>query len=151
MSPIAQNEEGAGSWMKPGYTRLGRDHDNAGAGNGMDDDWETAYFGNTDQPPDGDFDEDGTSNLDEFLSQTDPSDAESVLAIISWHLRADGFAHLSWNAVRSQLCEVQYRDLLEAEGDWLAFTRVDATCSGTVSIVVPIEDLDRRSSAPCCS
>ena len=33
---------------------------------------------------------------------------------------------------------------MTAEGDWLPFTRVDVTCSGTVSIGVPIEDLDRR-------
>jgi hypothetical protein len=40
--------------------------------NGMDDEWEMAQFGNTNQPSSGDFDGDGFSNLDEFLAGTSP-------------------------------------------------------------------------------
>ncbi|NQT83582.1 PKD domain-containing protein [bacterium] len=140
---IAQNGNGAGSAMKPRYIWVIKDADNAGAGDRMDDDWEIAYFGTTDQPPDGDFDKDGTSNLDEFLSGTDPRDEESVLAITNWRNEADGFAYLSWDAIQSNLYEVQYKVMLEGDGEWLPFTRVDITRS-TVSIGLPTEDFDSR-------
>ena len=141
---IAQNGEGAGSHTKPRYIWIVRDDDNAGAGDGMDDDWEIAYFRTAEQPPDGDFDHDGSTNLDEFLAGTDPSDAESVLAITAWQIKADGFVYLSWDATALSLYEVQYNDLLENDCDWLPFTRVDVTPSGTVSIGLPTDDSGRR-------
>jgi alpha-tubulin suppressor-like RCC1 family protein len=42
--------------------------------NGMDDRWESEYFGGLGQSPDTDFDGDGISNLQEFLRGTDPRD-----------------------------------------------------------------------------
>ena len=50
-------------------------------GNGMDDDWEIAQFGNTNQPAAGDFDGDGFSNLNEFLAGTSPKNPLSRLII----------------------------------------------------------------------
>jgi hypothetical protein len=42
-------------------------------GDGMPDAWEIQYFGNTAQPPSGDYDGDGANNLTEFLQGRDPT------------------------------------------------------------------------------
>ena len=47
----------------------GGDSDN----DGMLDDWELGFFGNLDQNPNDDFDEDGISNLDEYTQGTNPT------------------------------------------------------------------------------
>ena len=46
-------------------------------GNGIPDWYESLYFGNLNQPGDGDYDGDGVSNLDEYLEGTDPTDPTS--------------------------------------------------------------------------
>jgi hypothetical protein len=53
------------------------DHD------GLDDEWEMENFGNLDQDADGDFDNDGVSNLQEFLDGTDPCHANASIAFES--------------------------------------------------------------------
>jgi len=49
-------------------------------GDNLPDVWELQYFGNLDQAADGDFDQDGSSNLEEYLDGTDPTANSSVLA-----------------------------------------------------------------------
>src|SRR5262249_17056243 len=44
---------------------------------GMLDAWELHYFGSLNQAPTSDFDNDGVSNLSEFLEGTDPTDRNS--------------------------------------------------------------------------
>ena len=51
----------------------GEDSDN----DGLPDSWEDRFFGNLKQLPKGDFDKDGFNNLEEYVSGTDPGDAES--------------------------------------------------------------------------
>ena len=46
-------------------------------GVGMPDWWQMQYFGNLNQPPDGDYDGDGVNNLDEYLEGTNPTNAAS--------------------------------------------------------------------------
>ena len=46
-------------------------------GDGMDDLWEVANFGNLSQPATGDFDSDGLNNVGEFSAGTDPKDADT--------------------------------------------------------------------------
>jgi hypothetical protein len=46
-------------------------------GVGMPDWWQMQYFGNLDQPPDGDYDGDGVDNLDEYLEGTNPTNPAS--------------------------------------------------------------------------
>ena len=46
-------------------------------GNGIPDWWELKYFGNLNQPADGDFDGDGVSNIDEYREGTIPNNAAS--------------------------------------------------------------------------
>jgi hypothetical protein len=58
---------------------------------GMLDPWEIQYFGNLSQPPGGDFDKDGSTNLQEFRNQTSPIDAASVLYLLT--VLAPGGSH----------------------------------------------------------
>ncbi len=53
-------------------------------GDGLPDTWEMAYFGNLDQWPDGDYDGDGLTNLEEFQLGKDPtrSDAPADVAVL---------------------------------------------------------------------
>jgi hypothetical protein len=46
-------------------------------GVGMPDWWQMQYFGNLNQPPDGDYDGDGVNNRDEYLEGTNPTNAAS--------------------------------------------------------------------------
>jgi len=46
-------------------------------GDGMDDAWEIQFFGNLDQIAFGDFDNDGSFNIDEFEGGSDPTDPHS--------------------------------------------------------------------------
>lgn len=48
-------------------------------GVGMPDSWQLAHFGNLNQLPNRDFDGDGSSNLQEFLNGTNPTNSASVL------------------------------------------------------------------------
>jgi hypothetical protein len=47
-------------------------------GDGLFDDWEQEHFGNLDQGPEHDFDEDDFSNLEELLAESDPADSEKA-------------------------------------------------------------------------
>lgn len=49
-------------------------------GDGLPDAWELDHFGSLDQTADGDFDQDGYSNLAEYLAVTDPVSAASIPA-----------------------------------------------------------------------
>lgn len=52
---------------------------------GMDDAWEVAYFGSTTGAlASADSDLDGLNNLNEYISGTDPKDADSVFRVV-WH------------------------------------------------------------------
>jgi len=48
---------------------------------GLPDEWETQFFGNTSPDPMQDADNDGTPNIGEYLAGTDPSDPASLLRI----------------------------------------------------------------------
>ncbi len=50
-------------------------------GNGLPDWWEELYFGRTGVDPNGDADQDGLSNLQEFVADTNPTDASSALRL----------------------------------------------------------------------
>ena len=71
------------SVLTPRQIVLGLSDANA---NGMDDRWETDFFGNLNQPAAGDFDGDGFTNLREFQDQTSPIDyfngARPIISVV---------------------------------------------------------------------
>ncbi len=79
---------------------IDNDHD------GMDDHWEIAYFNSTNHPdgnPGDDYDLDGQSNLDEYISGMNPTNAASRFAV-----EIDGSPHftISWNAAINRVYDV---------------------------------------------
>ncbi len=51
-------------------------------GDGMEDDWEMAYFNTLDRDGSGDFDHDGASDRDEFRAGTNPANDASILRVL---------------------------------------------------------------------
>ena len=96
-----------------------------GDGDGMLDDWEIGYFGSTNAPrgsASADFDGDGLNNLAEYLSGTNPTNAQSRLVITRiQHLPDSRFA-ISWPGTTGRVYN------LAAAFNWTTgFTNVLAT------------------------
>ena len=101
----------AANWRKsnsPGGTPgvvdssfVDNDHD------GMDDNWEIAYFNSTNHPngnPGDDYDLDGQSNFDEYISGMNPTNASSRFAAALSSV--DPHFIISWNAASNRVYDV---------------------------------------------
>jgi len=94
-------------------TRIGgQDSD----GDGMDDDWEVAYFGNLSRNGSGDFDGDGQSDLQEFRAGTDPTNQGSVLRAITVSGAGSSSVNVLWTSVPGKTYRVQYKDVVSVSG-----------------------------------
>lgn len=76
-------------------------------GNGLPDAWEAAY-GVTD--PNGDDDGDGQNNLAEYLANTNPTNAASVLRFMFAGVRSNGVVDLAWPSVGGTRYRIQYNN-----------------------------------------
>ncbi len=75
-------------------------------GNGINDDWEVANFGNIGVDPNADPDGDGQNNLAEFLAGIDPNNAGSALRITSIAPEGDNI-NIAWATVGGKTNVVQ--------------------------------------------
>jgi hypothetical protein len=93
-------------------------------GDGMPNDWEQTYSLSPDDPADADLDADGDgqSNLQEYLSGTNPREASSRLIFDSVAASA-GMVTMRFTAVANRSYTIQYRDDLTA-GGWVRLTNV---------------------------
>jgi Tol biopolymer transport system component len=91
-------------------------------GDGMDDDWEMAYFDTLDRDGTDDFDGDGHTDLEEFLAGTDPTDANSILRAMLL-LAPDGTTTVLWHSVPGKSYRVEFKDGLD-EGGWVGIPGV---------------------------
>jgi hypothetical protein len=109
--------------------------DNAGGGNldvdedGLPNDWESAHGldpldGNGEQGAGGDPDNDGQTNLQEYLSGTHPRDPGSFLRVDSISTNATAVV-VRFTAIAGKTYSVLYRDAL-AGGDWAKLSDVPA-------------------------
>src|SRR5262249_40231590 len=82
--------------------------------NGIPDVWEAAYFGSPTGVTnrDADFDGDGVSNWQEYISGTDPTDPSSYLKVR--RISASGSAVIEFNAISNRTYSVQYKDGIDA-------------------------------------
>ncbi|HXI50321.1 MAG TPA: hypothetical protein VNH84_02420, partial [Candidatus Saccharimonadales bacterium] len=103
-------------------------------GDGMDDDWEMAYFGTLDRDGSGDFDQDGASDLAEFLAGTNPANDASILRVLrltTGLAQADPHQRtvvLLWSASPGRTYRVQVKS--DANAPWTAVPG-DVTAAGT--------------------
>jgi Tol biopolymer transport system component len=102
-------------------------------GDGMDDDWEVAFFGSFSRDGAGDFDVDGMSDLQEFLAGTDPTNLGSVLRVVTVSLASGGSTGLYWGASPGKSYRVEYKDDLGA-ATWKELSRVMATSTSASAV-----------------
>jgi hypothetical protein len=76
-------------------------------GNGLPDNWETAYFNHIGVSPTADADQDGMSNLAEYKAGTVPTDAQSVFEFIDIQVEATGGARVKWSSVANKNYTIQ--------------------------------------------
>ncbi|MBP7825981.1 MAG: lamin tail domain-containing protein [Verrucomicrobia bacterium] len=107
-------------------------------GDGMPDAWELVHGLDPDSPLDADLDadQDGASNLQEYLVGTDPQDADSVFAFTDIRTEGSGL-RLQFHAVQGRTYSVQTRDLATS-GSWQTITNLTMTGeTGSHAVWVP--------------
>jgi hypothetical protein len=79
---------------------------------GLDDDWEMAFFNGLSRTGNEDTDDDQLSNMQEFIAGTDPTNQGSVLRVITFTIgnRIQG----TWKAIVGKEYRVQYTDEISA-------------------------------------
>jgi Tol biopolymer transport system component len=103
-------------------------------GDGMDDDWEMAFFNTLARDGTADFDGDGSTDLDEFRAGTDPTNQGSVLRAMTLTPWAGGATTVLWPAVPGRAYQVQWKDDL-SQGSWQTLPGA-VTISGSTGSMV---------------
>ena len=113
-------------------------------GDGMPDDWEIAHQLNPDYAGDAalDPDQDGFSNLQEYLAGTDPHDSASLLRFEPVAVR-NGAIVLQFTQVAGKSYSVLYRDSFSG-GAWLKLKDVPPSSITTMTEVVVAPPVDSR-------
>ncbi len=108
-------------------------------GDGMDDDWEIAYFGDLSRDGSGDFDGDGQTDLQEFRAGTDPTNKGSVLRAITV-TRVGRGTTIFWNAITGRSYRVEFKQKLD-DPAW-------TTVSGQVQVNGTTGWIDDSTASP---
>jgi hypothetical protein len=88
-------------------------------GDGLDDDWEMAYFGDLSRNGAGDFDSDGQTDREEFLAGTNPTSDASLLRVLTLSSLSGGNTRILWSAVPGRTYRVQFKNTVSDE-QWSA-------------------------------
>ncbi len=84
---------------------------------GLDDEWEMAYFDTLSRDGTGDFDGDGSTDLQEFRAGTDPTDRASILRVLTIDSLDGSSRTILWTAQPGRSYRVQFkRDVTDP--DW---------------------------------
>jgi hypothetical protein len=101
-------------------------------GNGLNDDWEIANFGQLGVNPSADPDGDGFTNLQEFQAGTNPNDAHSAPVIATATPSGNDFV-ITFPTIAGKNYEVQRSDELPT---WSPFTNF--TAGGPSSLAIDL-------------
>jgi len=104
-------------------------------GDGMDDDWELAYFNTLGRDGTGDFDGDGQTDLQEFRAGTDPTNKGSVLRALTVS-RVGGGTTVFWNAVPGRSYRIEFKDNVD-DASWTTVSGQVQTSGATGWIADP--------------
>jgi hypothetical protein len=94
-------------------------------GDGLDDDWEVAYFGNLSRDGSSDFDNDGQTDLQEFRAGTDPTNINSIFRVLTVAPLGGGGTRVMWIGNPNRSYRVEFKADLGGSS-W-------TTLNGTVS------------------
>jgi hypothetical protein len=103
-------------------------------GDGMEDDWEVAYFGNLSRDGLGDFDHDGANDVQEFRTWTDPTNLNSILRVLTVSPVYGSSRWLYWTGNSNLSHRVEFKDDLSVPG-WTALPGTNFWNGTTASIV----------------
>ena len=84
---------------------------------GLPDDWELAYFNTLGRDGTGDYDGDGQSDRAEWLSGTDPTNASSVLHVLTLSAPGGGPVRAYWSSEPGKTYRLQYLNSV-SDSDW---------------------------------
>jgi len=111
-------------------------------GDGLDDDWEWAHFGTLGRDGHTDFDGDGQSDLQEYLSGTDPGSANSALKLLTVASLAEG-SLIFWTSTPGKAYRVQFKNNLD-EPAWTDLPGLVTASDSTSSKLDPSAGLPRQ-------
>jgi YD repeat-containing protein len=109
-------------------------------GDGMADTWEQLYFGNLLRNGSGDFDNDGFTDLNEFLADTHPTNSNSVLKVLPNPTISGGSVTVEWAAVAGKSYRLQFKNSL-GDASWTDVPG-DVTAAATI-----VNKVDASASA----
>ncbi len=122
-------------------------------GDGMEDDWEVAYFNTLARDGSGDFDNDGSNDRDEFRAGTSPANDASILRVLRLTTGvAEGNAAarttvILWQAIPGRTYRVETKE--DIRMPWVA-VGVNVVATGVAASVTHEQDVDwvdnRRNS-----
>jgi hypothetical protein len=117
---VVTNSAGAVTTLVATVTVLPRDSDT----NGLGDDWEMLYFGHLGVNPGADPDNDGMSNLQEYVAGTDPTNALSLLKLQVSKGGGGGGTFLRFLTMSNISYTLQFRTNLNQE-PWLKLVDIN--------------------------
>lgn len=119
--------------------RLGTDSDH----DGLDDEWEIAWFGSLDRTGAGDFDGDGLSDAAEFKIGSNPTNGKSCLAVFTLSSVSGNARQIFWSGLPGRNYRLQYKDSL-SDTNWLDLPGPIAFAAGTAAMTDPLAPPKQR-------
>ena len=119
-------------------------------GDGMDDDWEMAYFSTLARDGSGDFDHDGATDLAEFRAGTNPANDTSILRVLTLTTSLAAGPNprrttvLLWSAIPGKTYRVQSKAGLDAP--WTTVGADITAGSTSASLTDTVEALDEPNN-----
>jgi Tol biopolymer transport system component len=104
---------------------------------GMDDDWEMAYFETLSRDGSLDWDNDGATDLAEFLAGTDPKNDGSVFRVLTVAPAGGGTKTLFWSGNPTRSYRAEFKDDFNTPA-WTALTGTISWNGTTASISDPM-------------